>query len=101
MEFEDYGDLFNWNRCLMEDDWNDGQHLTMKLKNKAKHHESATTFKVAEVKDGKHKLAAEEKMKLKMTELGGLEMEVKVKNSGAMSYEFESNCLQVSLISFD
>jgi len=96
MEFEDYGDLFNWNKCLMEDDWNDGQLLTMKLKNKAKNHENAVTFKVAEAKDGKHKLAAEDKMKFKMSELGGIETEVKVKNNGSMSYEFESNCLQVS-----
>ena len=92
-KFEDYADLFKWNRCLMEEDWNDGQQYTLKIKNKGPNNEFATTFKVAEEKDGKHKLAAEEKIKLKQPEMGGLEWEVKLKNNGTVSWELESNCL--------
>jgi hypothetical protein len=57
--FEDYGDLFKWNRCLMEDDWNDGQQYVLKIKNKGPSTEFATTFKAGQAKDGKHKLSAE------------------------------------------
>lgn len=27
--------MFDWNRNLMEDDWNDGQHMVVKMKNKS------------------------------------------------------------------
>jgi len=34
MDLPAYRDLFKWNKNLMEDDWNDGQHIV--IKNKAK-----------------------------------------------------------------
>ena len=99
MEFENFGDLFKWNRCLMEDDWNDGQHLTIKAKNKINNNEFAHTFKAGEAKNGAHKLSVEEKCKMKFSEFGGNEMELKWKNNGSFSYEYENNGLQVSDIS--
>jgi len=33
-------------------------------------------------------------VKTKLTELGGMNIEWKVKNSGDLSYEYENNCLQ-------
>ena len=33
-KFEDFGDMFNWNRELFEDDYNDGQKLVVKHKKK-------------------------------------------------------------------
>jgi|DEB0MinimDraft_12_1074336.scaffolds.fasta_scaffold06633_6 hypothetical protein len=93
-EFEDYSDLFKWNRCLMEDDWNDGKQYVLKIKNKGPQGtEFATSFKVGEEKDGKHKLAAEEKLKFKHPECGGMEWEVKLKNDGSCSWELENNSL--------
>lgn len=58
--------------------------------------ELATTAKVGELKDGKHKLALEEKLKFKLSEAGGWEYEVKAKNNGDVAYEVESNALRVS-----
>ena len=34
----------------MEDDWNDGQHLTIKAKNKINNNEFAHTFKAGEAR---------------------------------------------------
>jgi hypothetical protein len=45
-KFECFNDLFSWNRCLMEDDYNDGQLYTVKLKNKTDAVEFNTTVKV-------------------------------------------------------
>jgi len=80
----------------MEDDWNDGQKLVLKAKHKGEGSEFSTSMKIGEEKDGKHKVAAEEKMKLKGSECGGWETEMKMKNNGSISYECESNYLQVS-----
>jgi len=33
-KFEKYGDIFSFNKKLMEDDWNDGQKYVLKMKNK-------------------------------------------------------------------
>ena len=33
-KFEDFGDLFNWNKELFEDDYNDGQKFVVKHKKK-------------------------------------------------------------------
>ncbi len=62
--------------------------------------ELATTAKVGELKDGKHKLALEEKLKFKMTEMGGWEYEVKAKNNGEAAQEIESNGIRVSNVSY-
>ena len=95
-KFEDFGDLFNFNRELMEDDYNDGQKYMVKWKKKAGTTEFATTVKVGDAKDGSHKLAVEEKVKAKFTEAGGVQIECKFKNSGDYTYEVESDCLKVS-----
>ena len=55
-------------------------------------------MKVGNPKNGESKVAVEEKVKAKLTEMGGMEIECKVKNSGDLSYEYESNCLQVSRV---
>lgn len=97
MEFENFDDLFKWNKNLMEDDWNDGQHLVIKAKNKGPGCEFATSLKVGEAgSDGSHKVSAEEKVKIKMSEWGGNEVECKIKNNGTVSYQWENNSLQVS-----
>jgi len=97
MDFQDYGDLFNWNRKIMEDDWNDKQHLTIKAKTKANGNDFATTVKMGDTaKDGAYPLAVEQKLKVKAKEAGGHELEMKFKNSGAISYEYECNALKVS-----
>jgi len=87
MNFEKYDDLFSFNRCLMEDDYNDGQFLTLKDKRKAGKQELATTVKVSEAKDGKHKLVLEEKLKFALEEFGGLSGEFKLKNNGSCTVE--------------
>lgn len=84
--------MFEWNRGLMEDDWNDGQQYVVKMKNKSSSgQEFGTTVKVGEAKSGSHKLAVEEKFKWKMTEFGGWEGEAKVKSSGDLDYKHEWN----------
>lgn len=87
MKFEKYEDLFSFNRCLMEDDYNDGQFLVVKDKRKAGNHEFASTIKVGENKGGKHKLAFEEKIKSKFDEFGGVDLEMKFKNNGQVAVE--------------
>jgi len=95
MNFESWDDLYNWNRCLMEDDWNDGQQVVVKDKRKAGECEFATTAKIAEPSklDGKYKIVLEEKLKHKISELGGNEMETKIKNNGQVSFEIKNNSL--------
>jgi len=95
-KFEDFGDLFNFNRDLMEDDYNDGNKYVVKWKKKAGKTEFATTVKVGDAKEGVSKLAVEEKIKAKFTEAGGIQIETKIKNSGDVAYEIESDCLKVS-----
>jgi hypothetical protein len=46
-KFQDFNDLFDWNRCLMDDDYNDGQQYVIKHKKKVGNSEFATTVKVA------------------------------------------------------
>jgi len=84
--------MFDWNRGLMEDDWNDGQQYVFKMKNKsASGQEFGTTLKVGEAKSGAHKVAFEEKMKCKVSEFGGWETECKFKSSGDVDYKMEMN----------
>ena len=88
MSFENYNDLFKWNKNLMEDDWNDGQHLVVKAKQKGDHHEFANTIKVADAAaDGSHKIATEQKLKADVGKYA--EFEVKMKNHNKFSYETE------------
>jgi hypothetical protein len=70
-KFEDFNDLFNFNREVMEDDFNDGQLYVVKHKKKVGTTEFATTVKVADAKDASSKLAVEEKIKAKFKEMGG------------------------------
>lgn len=96
-KFQDFKDLYDFNREVMEDDFNDGQKYVVKWKKKLDQGtEFATTVKVGEAKEGAHKVAVEEKIKTKMSEMGGLQAECKFKNSGEVSYEVESDCLKVS-----
>ena len=95
-KFEDFGDLFNFNREVMEDDFHDGQKYVVKWKKKAGKQEFATTLKVAEAKEGSHKLSAEEKIKAKVNEMGGMQCETKIKNNGDVAFEVESDALKVS-----
>jgi len=48
-------------------------------------------LKVGEAKSGVHKVAFEEKMKVKMSEFGGIESEAKCKSSGDLDYKMEFN----------
>jgi len=82
-DFDNFADLFKWNRSLMEDDWNDGQHLVIKDKRKLlEDHEISTTIKVAEAMGNKHNIGAEMKWKATMKEMGGNDLEAKIKNNG-------------------
>jgi hypothetical protein len=87
MNFEKWDDLFSFNRKLMEDDYNDGQNLVVKDKRKAGPHELATSLKLGEAENGSQKLALEEKLKYSFTDMEGLNGEIKLKNSGAISSE--------------
>lgn len=88
MSFENYNDLFKWNKNLMEDDWNDGQHLVIKAKGKGDHHDFASTTKIGhEDASGKSKIATEQKLKGDIGKYG--EYEIKMKNFGNLSYETE------------
>ena len=71
-KFEDFNDLFNFNREVMEDDFNDGQLYVVKHKKKVGSTEFATTVKVADAKDGNSKLAVEEKIKSKYKGMKGV-----------------------------
>ena len=95
-KFESFDDMFSFNRCMMEDDWNDGQMLVVKDKRKVLDQDYATTLKVGEAKDGKQKVALEQKIKFKGPELGGYEKEAKFKSNGTISYEAKSLVLKVS-----
>ena len=86
-KFECYKDMLSFNRTLMEDDYNDGQLYTVKLKNKANGVANDTTAKVGEAKDGSHKLALENKVKGTVSEIGGFDFEVKYKNSGDADFQ--------------
>ena len=57
-------------------------------------------MKVGEAKSGVHKLAFEEKVKFKVAEFGGQEVEMKLKNSGDMDCKMEMNFPKVSCINF-
>lgn len=57
-------------------------------------------MKVGEAKSGVHKLAFEEKVKFKVAEFGGQEVEMKLKNSGDMDCKMEMNFPKVSFINF-
>jgi len=70
-KFQDFNDLFDFNRELMDDDYNDGQLYVVKHKKKAGSVEFATTVKVSDPKSGESKLAVEEKLKCKVKEFGG------------------------------
>jgi hypothetical protein len=94
MQFEKYDDLFAYNRSLMEDDFNDGQFLVVKDKRKAGKHEFTTAIKIAEAKDGKHKLALEEKLKFNVEDFGGINGEAKWKNNGSFSSEIRSDFIK-------
>ena len=94
MDFEKYQDLFSFNRCLLEDDYIDGTHFQLKDKRKAGSNEFVSTFKLAEAKDGKHKLAFEEKVKVHFKEFGGGSVEAKFKNNGSISIEKNANFIQ-------
>jgi hypothetical protein len=93
--------LFDWNRELMDDDYNDGQQFVVKHKKKAGNCEFGSTVKIGEQKDGKNKLAVEEKIKVKLKDfMGGVQSECKLKNNGDLVYECESDCLKVSYQTF-
>lgn len=95
-KFEDFGDLFDWNRDLMDDDFNDGQAYVVKHKLKIPESKSefGTTVKVGHASGGSSKLAVEEKFKTKVDDFGGLEFETKFKSNGDISGEIESNYLR-------
>lgn len=94
-KFCEYRDMFKWNKNVMEDDWNDGQAYMVKLATKNGPAEFTTTAKVAEEKSAAHKLALEWKNKyVDKDALGGLDFEVKVKNSGEVAADYKSDVLK-------
>jgi len=78
----------------MDDDWNDGQMYTLKLKNKGNGFDMTNTAKVSHPNGGSNKFAAESKIKVNLDVFGGIQNEVKFKNNGEVSYEFESDALK-------
>lgn len=91
--FESFDDLFSFNRCLMEDDWNDGQFLTVKDKRTANGFDITSTAKVAEASGGKQKFVLEQKAKGHLKDFGGHDVEFKLKNSGLAQWEFKHHVL--------
>jgi len=101
-------DLWGFSKAVHEDDWNEGQNYTLKLKNSASVGSFATTLKLGrptltEDKDLPDappvttvKVAAEEKAVLKFKEFGGSEVEAKYKNDGSLSYDIKSNALSLT-----
>jgi len=87
-KFEKHDDLFSFNRCLMEDDYNDGQTLVVKDKRKMPGgFENTNTVKVGDAKDGQHKVALETKFKGHLF-TNDTTVEAKFKNSGLHSSEY-------------
>jgi len=55
------------------------------------------TAKVSHPNGGSNKFAAESKIKVNLDVFGGIQNEVKFKNNGEVSYEFESDALKVRI----
>ena len=91
--FEDWRNLFGYNRELFEEDWNDGKLYTVKMKNKGQGVDATTTTKIGPNKDGAHSADFEQKIKYNTKSMKGMEMEFKAKNNGSVWWESESEAL--------
>jgi hypothetical protein len=95
-KFVQWKDMFDFNKRLMDFDWNDGQAYTLEYKIKKEKYELKNTAKVGEGNNG-HKVGLESKVKFNIEEFGGLESECKIKNNGEISGEIKSDYLKVSI----
>jgi len=92
--FKKIDDLHDYNRKLMEDDWNDNQHFVFKLKNSMKsaggNVDLATTLKVAHSQPGEnHNVKLEQKSKGFSSDFGGMDMEIKATQDGKFKFTNE------------
>jgi len=92
-KFVQWKDMFDFNKRLMDFDWNDGQAYTLEYKIKKEKYELKNTAKVGEGNNG-HKVGLESKVKFNIEEFGGLESECKIKNNGEISGEIKSDYLK-------
>jgi len=85
--------MFDFNKRLMEFDWNDGQAYTVEYKIKQDGYELKNTAKVGEMNNGQ-KVGLESKVKFNVKEFGGLDAECKIKNNGEVVGELKSDYLK-------
>jgi len=85
--------MFDFNKRLMDFDWNDGQAYTVEYKIKKEGYELKNTAKVAEANNG-HKVGLESKVKFNADFANGFDAECKIKNNGELVGEFKSNYLK-------
>lgn len=64
-KFKAFKDMFDFNSTIMEREWIDGQQYQMEYKVKRDGFEFKNVAKVAEPKDGSHKVALEVENKFK------------------------------------
>jgi hypothetical protein len=91
-KFTKFGDMHKFNKTLMEDDFNPGKLYIVKHKKKLDGGaELETNFKVNELKKGEstHALAADHKVKVKMSEFGGVDAECKGTQDGKLEFKSE------------
>lgn len=97
-KIENWGDLFKYNKELLEDDFNHGQGVVLKTKSKASDNvtEISSTFKQANVdSNGDGKVAFEAKFK---STTGNHSHEIAAKQDGAVSYEIKSNVSELTKV---
>lgn len=104
--FQAFKDQWAFHKAVHEDDWNEGQNYTVKVKQATKFAKFASTVKLgrpttnedADVADAPPtttvKVAAEEKVNLEFSELGGWDVEAKYKNDGSLSYDIKTTALR-------
>jgi len=85
--FKKFDDLHDFNRKMMEDDWNMNQHLVFKLKQSMNGIDLATTMKVGHAQPGESAVVKlEQKNKGVSTDFGGLTCELKASNDGKVKF---------------
>lgn len=100
-KFVKFGDMFKWNKNLLEDDYNEGKLYIVKHKKTLSDSASIeTNFKVDEMAKGgaAHKLAADHKLTLNTKEFGGVKCEMKGTQEGKMEIKNEMKGAGVSLL---
>ena len=99
-KFVKFGDMFKWNKNLLDDDYNEGKLYIVKHKKTLNDSASIeTNFKVDEMAKGgaAHKLAADHKLTVNTKEFGGVKCEMKGTQEGKMEVKSELKGAGVSL----